>query len=129
MANSGVLLLEPGTGEILEIPTAIARFHEEELVLRSNAALASNFFAEWRGAGQPGPAFHESVGYRVPLFLGGVDSVENLEITDSEVYWEITSQLLERVRHLSPGTRVGTVNIADGASARRAKGGGHKRGT
>jgi len=41
-----VLLLEPGTGEALEIPVPISAFHDDELVNYTDAALASNFFAE-----------------------------------------------------------------------------------
>jgi hypothetical protein len=34
----------------------------------------------------------------VPLFLSGKDEVENLEVIDLEVYWELTGQALQQTR-------------------------------
>ncbi|WP_052427346.1 hypothetical protein [Neobacillus niacini] len=39
-----ILMLEPGTGEALEIPSTFLSFHEEELVKYPDAALAIDFF-------------------------------------------------------------------------------------
>ena len=44
-----VVLLEPGTGEALEIPATFQAFHEEELIDFAEAALARTFFQEFRG--------------------------------------------------------------------------------
>jgi hypothetical protein len=41
-----ILMLEPGTGEALEIPSTFLSFHEEELVEYQDAALAFEFFNE-----------------------------------------------------------------------------------
>jgi hypothetical protein len=90
-----VMLLEPGTGEALEIPAPFVQFHDEELVDYGNEALASEFFAEWVAA-NPGsvPLGHtDCVGYRVPLFLSGSDTVDNLEVVDFDVYWTIAAQI------------------------------------
>lgn len=104
-----VLMIEPGTGQALEIPATFRSFHSEELVDYDNEALASEFFREWRSRhGRPLLA-HECVGYRVPLFLGGEDDVENLEIIDLEVYWTICGQLLNKTRELPLGTTIGSV--------------------
>jgi hypothetical protein len=108
-----VLLFEPGTGEALEIPFPFARFHEQLEELRE-PALAVSFFASWAGA-NPGSlplGSRQCVGYRVPLFLGGKDTVENLEVTDLEVYWSLSAQLRQGTRSLSPGTSVGQVKRA-----------------
>jgi hypothetical protein len=45
-----VLLLEPGTGERLDIPATVRRFHDTELVDSSDAALGVSFYAEWRAS-------------------------------------------------------------------------------
>ena len=37
---------------------------------------------------------NECAGYKVPLFLNGDDVVDNLEISDMEVYWEIMMPLI-----------------------------------
>jgi hypothetical protein len=46
------------------------------------------------------------VGYRVPLFLGGTDTVENLERGDMDVYWSLTSQAAAQVAALPEGTPI-----------------------
>ena len=107
-----VLLLEPGTGEALEVPTTFVAFHDEELVDHPDSALADGFFRQW-AATHPEqlPLQHDQcVGYRVPLFLGGVDGVENLEVTDLDVYWSLMGQLRLGVRDLSPGSAIEEVS-------------------
>jgi hypothetical protein len=39
----------------------------------------------------------ECIGYRVPLFLGGSDTVENLEKVDLDVYWHLHGQLIQKI--------------------------------
>jgi hypothetical protein len=111
-----VLLLEPGTGEALEIPFSFGRFHEQLDELRE-PALAASFFASWARANPellPLGAM-QCAGYKVPLFLGGKDSVDNLEIVDLEVYWSLSGQLREGTMVLPPGTSVRQVKRALGS--------------
>jgi len=93
-----VLLLEPGTGEALEIPLDRVAFHEQELVDEPDAAVAYSFFEQWLAAGGSRPSYDQCIGYRQPLFLGGADEVSNLELSDLDVYWTISAQLLAKVR-------------------------------
>ena len=68
-----VLIFEPGTGEILN----------------------TEFFTEWFEAnGNFVLPHNKCVGYKVPLFLNGEDDIENLEVSDMEVYWEIMMPLM-----------------------------------
>lgn len=88
-----VAILEPGTGQVLEVPEHFAGFIGTELVEYPDAALASGFYGEWRAKGGTPPKPSECVGYVKPLFLGGEDSVENLEIIDLDVYVSTCGQL------------------------------------
>lgn len=103
-----VLLVEPGTGEALEIPESFATFHEEELLDFADSALAIEFFEAWSAANRGSLPLRrdQCVGYRVPLFLGGKDVVENLELTDLDIYWSICGQLRLGALRLSPGTTI-----------------------
>lgn len=96
-----VLMLEPGTGEALEIPAGFAAFHDEELVKHSDAALASEFFKAWSEVNPHALPLLRSqcVSYKIPLFLGGGDTAENLEVSDNDVYWTICGQLRVGVSH------------------------------
>lgn len=107
-----VLVLEPGTGEALEIPVTFLAFHDEELVEYRDAALASAFFDAWAQAHAADVpiARGSCVGYRVPLFLGGRDSVDNLELIDIDVYWTICGQLRRGTMHLPGGTSIKDVS-------------------
>jgi hypothetical protein len=105
-----VMLFEPGTGEVLEIPFSFAAFHERLNELRE-PALAGSFFASWAQANSQLLPLDtaQCVGYKVPLFLGGKDTLDNLEVTDIEVYWSVSGQLRTGVRVLPPGTSIGQV--------------------
>ena len=89
-----VVMLEPGTGQVLEVPVPFSRFHDEELVDYTEAALAVSFFELWSAKHPSVLGFDECAGYRIPLFLGGSDDVQNLELSDIDVYWTIVGQLL-----------------------------------
>lgn len=106
-----VLILEPGAGEALEVPLPFVDFHDEELIEYADAALAAGFFERWSAAnGELLPLGRDQcVGYRVPLFLGGQDVLENLELVDMEVYWSICGQLRRGALSLAPGTSINEV--------------------
>ncbi|MBO6512132.1 MAG: DUF1851 domain-containing protein [Roseibium sp.] len=106
-----ILMLEPGTGEALEIPCNFLQFHNDELVNEADAALAAGFYDAWLAQGYQAPKSCQCVGYKHPLFLGGNDELPNLELTDLEVYWEIMSQLLCKIRGMAPGTPIGKITI------------------
>ncbi len=100
-----VLMLEPGTGEALEVPATFVDFHDTELTEFADSALASEFFATWSAAhADEVPLAHsDCVGYLVPLFLGGEDAVENLEVVEFDDYWSVLSQILQQARDDSDG--------------------------
>jgi Domain of unknown function (DUF1851) len=104
-----VLMFEPGTGEVLEIPVPFSAFHDGELVDYGEEALARGFFVQWLQTGGPSPKLNECIGYRKPLFLGGQDVVANLELSDLDVYWTIMGQLRRRAMRLPEGTPVSHV--------------------
>lgn len=107
-----ILMLEPGTGEAFEISATFGKFHNEELTEYQDATLAVNFFNEWKRETNKILLPEQCVGYRVPLFLGGEDSLSNLDLYDMEVYWDICGQLLNKVRNLPVGTKVNKLTIS-----------------
>jgi hypothetical protein len=75
-----VLLFDPGAGEVLEIHSNLVSFHENELVDYSEESLAAGFYERWLAKGGLAPKQNQCIGYKRPLFLGGKDTAENLEI-------------------------------------------------
>jgi len=106
--RAAVLMFDVGAGEALEVPTNVESFHDSELVEYTDAALAENFHRKWLRSGGAEPAFDQCVGYKKPLFLGGTDELENLELSDLDVYWHVTGQLRAKTRGVPVGTRVRT---------------------
>jgi hypothetical protein len=102
----GVVMFERGTGQALEIPSNIERFHDSELINFRDAALAFDFYRRWRASGGAQPEHTQCVGYRRPLFLGGNDDIDNLELLDLDVYWHIFGQLITKTRGLPIGTAI-----------------------
>ncbi|WP_042550074.1 hypothetical protein, partial [Ralstonia solanacearum] len=78
----GVVMFEPGTGKVFEIPCNLESFHEDELINYGDAALAGDFYLQWLNSGGDHPSYAQCVGYKRPLFLGGADTIDNLELTD-----------------------------------------------
>ena len=39
------------------------------------------------------------------------DSLENMEVSDMEVYWDMTDQLWEAVKDLPEGTKIGNISF------------------
>ena len=107
----GVLMFEPGTGKALVVPANVQTFHDEELARDADPALAINFHNEWLTNGGAAPAYAECVGYKTPLFLGGADDFENIELSDIDVYWHLMGQLIAKTRHLPAGTRIRRITI------------------
>ena len=108
-----IAILEPGTGEVLEVPTNFMEFIEEELTEYHEAALASGFYREWRDGGGSVPQPSQCVGYKIPLFLGGTDTVDNLELIDLDVYVTICGALFEQSLSLHPGQKISEISILD----------------
>jgi hypothetical protein len=107
--DSPTLIFEPGTGEILDIPVPFSVIHEQEFVDFGDAALARGFFNAYLDAGGLPPRPEQCIGYRTPLFLGGADVLDNLELVDLDVYWHLSGQLIRVAIDLTPGTHVGPV--------------------
>lgn len=113
--RAGVVMFEPGTGQALEIPCNIVTFHNEELVDYREEALAVSFRHLWL-VGGVAPGCDECIGYRIPLFLGGKDIADNLEITNLDVYWTLAGQMIRRARRVPQGTPLGKITSDDGSA-------------
>jgi hypothetical protein len=102
----GVVMFEPGSGQALQIPCDLRSFHDEELCEYADAALAEDLYRRWLETGGMRPSFRQCIGYKRPLFLGGSDTVDNLELVDLDVYWTISAQLISKLRGVSIGSGV-----------------------
>src|SRR5262249_49083215 len=108
-----VVCLEPGVPDSFCTDEPILSFFNKALVKNADAALAEPLFRKWRKKHRTPIAPNECVGYKTPLFLGGEDELENMELTDLEVYLTLCTQLWNKVKDLPEGTPVGEISIDD----------------
>jgi hypothetical protein len=74
--------------------------------------LHTDLFDQWRSeTGSAGLDFDRCAGLKVPAFLSGTTTLDNLEESDIEVYWSLCSQLWKKVKGLPEGSRVQRVGI------------------
>lgn len=68
-------------------------FHNRTAVEMTAGLFNLNQFEEWTTSNQPPEDGSTCIGYKVPLFLNGPDSVNNMESTDRLIYWQIVSEM------------------------------------
>lgn len=105
-----ILLFDVETMEINSLDSTLEDYLNERIPSRCNGCLASYAYSEWLET-HPEPKRNECVGLTKPLFLGGKDDFDNMEIIDMEVQWEMTSQIWQAVRDLPPGTPIGSIRF------------------
>lgn len=89
-----VFIYEPAYGEAFDPEMSVAEFHNRLLFEDDGELLCPGEFEQWRDAsGVTDLPFDKCVGLTVPLFLGGAEDLDNLSMTDIEVYWSLTAQL------------------------------------
>lgn len=85
-----IVFFEPGTGKVYNTDADIEEFFDSIVIDYTNDCFASDFFKDWFAFTQGYELLNnECASYIIPLYLNGADSVENLEVCDMEVHWEI----------------------------------------
>jgi hypothetical protein len=89
-----VAIYEPAYGEAFDPEASIAEFHNHSLLEADREILCPAEFEQWRAAsGVTDLPFDKCVGLTQPLFLGGTEDLDNMEMSDIGVYWSFTAQL------------------------------------
>ena len=88
-----ILIFEIGTNDVLEIDCELLEFLNEEIPGYSDACLASDYYKKWLRYSKKPVQKDRCIGYKIPLFLGGVDQIDNLEDSNMDVYWHIIAQI------------------------------------
>ena len=108
-----VLQFSAGDVEFTEIPADITSFHNEILVQHPQEAAFVEFYKAWLESGGAPPPHDMCIGYQRPLFLGGPDEIENLELIDLDVYWTVTAPIIAKAREVGVGGTIGKIEIGD----------------
>ncbi len=107
-----VSILEPDTGELLQTPHSFAEFLAHAATDEADAALSIPFYREWLDRGGEAPEPGMCAGCKVPLFLTGSDTIDNLPLQDLAVYVSLCGQMYTESRKYSPGTKFNRVRIS-----------------
>lgn len=108
----GVLMFDVGSGEVLKIPVSFHDFHDCEIVDYHNEVLNLELFTQWMNYSNDGIPPDKCASYKLPIFLNGEYTVENLKLISLNVHWHILGQLLSQVRQLAPATKVDGLRIS-----------------
>ena len=114
-AGPAVSLFDLGAPKSFSVDRAIVDFHDSILIEKTNAALSSKLFESWRTENPADIAPNECIGYKIPLFLGANDKIDNLERIDMDVYLSLCSQLYAETLKLPPGATIRSISIRDRA--------------
>jgi hypothetical protein len=89
-----VLLLEPGSAQAFHTECGLDTLFDYAMLTDPVTFLASDLFVRWveYDGCRPLPP-HQCVSFKQPLFAGGRGIVDNLEISDEEVYWAVVAEL------------------------------------
>lgn len=110
--NALILMFDPATGEKFELEQSINGFFNIDLVEYKSDTLASDTFYHLEGLHNNNLPFSKCLGFKKPLFLGGEDSLENYELVDMEVFWELSYQLYCKAKGLPVGTIIEKIDIS-----------------
>ncbi len=86
-------MCDAGSHEILEIPLGIKDFLNHEIPEYPDELFALEFYKKYISQVGITPSYNQCIGYKVPLFLGGLDDLSNIEQVDLDVFWTIMAQL------------------------------------
>ena len=112
--QGAVVRFSPATGDVEEAtakPSSLDEYLFELLPRHKRDWLSADYFDDWReGRGRPLKTT-ECVGYTVPLLLGGVDDVPNLEIIDLMVHLSASGQIFRQAMDLDDDTTINRVKF------------------
>jgi hypothetical protein len=106
-----ISILEPDSGELLQTPHSFAEFLAHSATDEADAALSLSFYKEWLGRGGEAPKPGMCAGSKVPLFLNGSDTVDNLSMQNLAVYVSLCGQMYTESRKYPPGTNFSGARI------------------
>lgn len=111
-SNDILFMFDPATAESFELRQTLTLLHNEDFVNDTDNMLSINLFNKVLTFYKlQSIGYNECLGYKVPLFLGGKDNIDNYELQDMEVYWYIENQLYNKVKDLPVGTKIGNIKI------------------
>jgi hypothetical protein len=101
--NNLIIYFDPSTCEFFECEeTSVEDFFDSILVEGEYDIIFEEYFEEAKDYMKFGKVnYDESVGHIIYLHLGGEDDVNNLEIVNTEVLWELQIEVAKRINEIT----------------------------
>lgn len=107
-----IVIYDVGWNDRLVADCSMEEFFAEILPNEVEDLLRLNLWHAWQErTGATEIAYSDCVGYKVPIFLGGDDAADNLELTEMVPHWKLVSQLASQVRELPEGTDISSIQL------------------
>lgn len=98
-------LFDPATGEDFELQQSLNGFFNEELVdYRDETLVPDDFTFVMNKLRIDILPSDKCIGYKKLLFLGGKDDLENSEIIDMDLYWDLNYQIYSKIHKMHEGS-------------------------
>ena len=111
--SSHVILFSHITDEFFSLGVNIRQFFDSFLIEEYENLLDMAIFGDFvEGNDIKLPLVQSGIQMKTPLFLGGNYSVDNMELIDPKIDWDIVTQLLLQTRGMEVGQSVSGVEIA-----------------
>ena len=91
-----VYMFDIATRQVFLLETNVETFFNVDLIEFANDTIQTEMFLEWNKE-KKHIKFNQIVGFKIPLFLGGKDTIDNYELIDAEVDWEINKQIRDKI--------------------------------
>lgn len=96
-SNDKLYMFDCAAFEYMVLDSDLIKFHNIILTENKFDTLLEDEFEEWLNVNSKPLNFTECVGFKIPLFLGGNEDISNLELCDMKFYWELTTQLYNKL--------------------------------
>ena len=102
--NSKITYLDPATCEWFSADHSLQLFFDEILVSGEYDIIFEDYFDRVVAYLKFEKLdYEDSLGHKIYLYLGGNDEVENYEVVNTEVLWELQVQLVDRINEIDEG--------------------------
>lgn len=108
-----ILVFDPSTLEVNDIPLCFMDFVNKAIPTSTNECFSADAFINWHNTNGVELEYLQCLGNKVPLFLGGNDELDNMEVSDMDVYWHILGQTAAKLRDEEEGTVVDEFTIEE----------------
>ena len=108
-----ILVFDPSTLEVSDIQLTFMDFINKAIPAAANECFSADAFINWYNTYGIELKYLNCLGNKVPLFLGGNDELDNMELSDMDVYWHILGQTAAKLKNEAEGTVIEEFTIEE----------------